>query len=87
LGLRIADLKLQIELRKELVSMLHPKILIKDGKKQFAVLPYEEFVAIQGRLANAGDLLTLRQAKWADRQKSSLTLAEVKRELGMKSGR
>ena len=22
---------------------LHPEILVKDGKKQFAVLPYEEF--------------------------------------------
>jgi hypothetical protein len=26
---------------------LHPEILKKKGKKQFAVLPYEEFVALQ----------------------------------------
>jgi hypothetical protein len=66
---------------------LHPEILVKDGKKQFAVLPYEEFLAIQERLADAEDLLALRQAKRSERQKSSLSLAEVKRELGIKSGR
>ena len=27
---------------------LHPEILVKNGKKQFAVLPYEEFLALQG---------------------------------------
>ena len=39
---------------------LHPDILVKNGKKQFAVLPYEEFVALQERLADAEDLLDLR---------------------------
>jgi hypothetical protein len=66
---------------------LHAEILIKDGKKQFAVLPYEEFLAVQERLADAEDLLALRQAKRAERQKPSLSLPEVKRELGIKSGR
>ena len=41
---------------------LHPEILVKDGKKQFAVLPYEEFLALQERLADADDLLELRKA-------------------------
>ena len=43
---------------------LHPEILMKDGIKQFAILPYEEFVALQERLADAEDLLELRKAKW-----------------------
>jgi len=30
---------------------LHPKILVKDGKKHFAVLPYEEFIAIKELLS------------------------------------
>ena len=42
---------------------LHPEILVKDGKKQFAVLPYEEFLAVQERLADAEDLFELRDAK------------------------
>ena len=31
--------------------------LSKDGSKQFAVLPYEDFRAVQERLADADDLL------------------------------
>jgi hypothetical protein len=29
------------------VMTLHPEILIKDGKKQFTVLPYEEFMSLK----------------------------------------
>ena len=61
---------------------LHPEILVKNGQKQFAVLPYEEFVAIQERLADADDLLELRKAKRAEGKKRSIPLAAVKRELG-----
>ena len=62
---------------------LHPEILVKNGKKQFAVLPYEEFVALQDRLADANDLLELRKAKRAEGKKPSIPLTEVKRELGL----
>ena len=31
---------------------LHPEILSKDGKKEFAVLPYEQFLALQELLAD-----------------------------------
>lgn len=30
---------------------MHPKILSKDGKPQFALLPYEEFLQVQAELA------------------------------------
>ncbi len=60
---------------------LHPDILIKNGKKQFAVLPYEEFVALQERLADAEDLLELRKAKRTEGKSRSIPLAEVKRQL------
>ena len=42
---------------------LHPEIIEKDGKKQFVILKYEEFVAIQQALADADDLAALRSAK------------------------
>ena len=60
---------------------LHPEILIKNGKKQFAVLPYEEFLALQEQLADAEDLMELRNAKRAEGKSRSITLAEVKRQL------
>jgi hypothetical protein len=61
---------------------LHPDILVKNGKKQFAVLPYEEFVALQERLAEGEDLLELRKAKGAEGKSRSISLAELKRQLG-----
>lgn len=63
---------------------LHPEILVKDGKKLFAVLTWEEFLAVQSRLADAEDLLELRKAKRSEGKKRSLPLADVKRQLGMK---
>lgn len=63
---------------------LHPEILIKDGKKQFAVLPYEEFVSLKERLEDMEDLLQLRKAKKAEGRKRSVSLPRVKRELGLK---
>ena len=69
---------------KERILTLHPEILVKDGKKQFAVLPYEEFLAVQERLADAEDLLELRKAKRAEGRKRSIPLAEVKRKLRLR---
>ena len=63
---------------------LHPEIVVKNGKKQFAVLPYEEFIALQERLADADDLLELRKAKRAEGKKPAIPLADVKRALGLR---
>jgi PHD/YefM family antitoxin component YafN of YafNO toxin-antitoxin module len=63
---------------------LHPKILTKNGKKEFVVLPYEEFLALQERLTDAEDLLELRKAKRAEGTKKSIPLAEVKQRLGLR---
>lgn len=62
---------------------LHPEILIKNGKKEFVVLPYEEFLTLQERLADAEDLMELRKAKRAERKKKAIPLSEVKRALGI----
>ena len=62
---------------------LHPEILSKNGRKQFVVLPNEDFVAVQERLADADDLLALRKAKRAEAGKKSIPLAAVKRTLGL----
>jgi hypothetical protein len=49
---------------------LHAEILKKNGKNEFAVLPYEEFIALQERLADAEDVLELRKSKRAEGKKS-----------------
>jgi PHD/YefM family antitoxin component YafN of YafNO toxin-antitoxin module len=61
---------------------LHPEILMKNGKKEFVVLPYEEFVALQELLADLEDLRDLQTAKQESTDEPSVTLTEVKAELG-----
>ena len=62
---------------------LHPEFLTKDGKKEFAVLPYEEFVALQEVLADAADLIDLRESKAQESSAASIPLIEVKDLLGL----
>ena len=45
---------------------LHPSILEHDGKKTFAVLPYEEFQRVREELDDYEDLKDLRAAKAAE---------------------
>jgi hypothetical protein len=62
---------------------LHPEFLTKDGKKEFAVLPYEEFVALQVLLDDAADVLDLREAKGEEASAETVALSEVKKTLGL----
>lgn len=64
---------------------LHADILIKDGKKQFAVIPYEVFVELQERLADADDLLELREAKRSEGEAPSTALKDVRQRLSEES--
>lgn len=60
---------------------LHPNILEKDGKKAFAVLPFEEFLQIQSELQDYEDLKDLRQAKEKEKNVAALSLSDAKKEL------
>ena len=42
---------------------LHPQVIEKKGKKEFVVLPYEEFLSIQEALEDFEDLKELRKEK------------------------
>lgn len=42
---------------------IHPQIIEKEGRKEFVVLPYEEFLSIQEELEDYDDLKTLRREK------------------------
>ena len=61
---------------------LHPQVIEKDGEKAFAVLPYDEFVRVQEELEDYEDLRQLREAKEQDKEAPTITLAELKKELG-----
>ena len=63
---------------------LHPEIIEKDGKKQFVVLTYEEFLAIEEALADADDLTKLRAAKKDEHDTPTITLERVVEELELK---
>ncbi len=42
---------------------IHPQIIEKAGKKEFVILPYEEFLEVQQALEDYDDLRTLREEK------------------------
>lgn len=62
---------------------LHPRILEKQGKKEFAVLPYEEFERLTEELADYDDLKQLRQAKAEAEDTATISLAEAREELNI----
>jgi hypothetical protein len=63
---------------------VHPQILKKNGRKEFVVLSYEEFQAIQKRLADAEDPLELRKAvREDDPNVPGMTIEEIKTHLGL----
>ena len=62
---------------------LNPKFLEKGGKKEFAVLPYEEFEQIMEVLSDYQDLKDLRSAKSEEKTAQGLTHAEVRKELNI----
>ena len=62
---------------------LHPEIIEKDGKKQFVILPYEEFVAVEQALADAEDLAALRAAKKEEHAAPGVPLEQVVDDLGL----
>ena len=57
---------------------LHPEFLTKNGQKQFAILPYEEFLKIKELLEDMEDLRDLRNAKEQEKDYVSVSLADVK---------
>jgi PHD/YefM family antitoxin component YafN of YafNO toxin-antitoxin module len=42
---------------------IHPQVIEKDGRKEFVVLPYEEFLQMQAEIEDHKDLRTLRDEK------------------------
>ena len=62
---------------------IHPQIIEKDGKKEFAVLPYEEFVALEEALQDYEDLQDLREAKQESQGLEGVPIKKVLADLGL----
>ena len=61
---------------------LHPEVLKKNGVNEFVILPYDEFVALQKLLADVQDLTDLREAVRVESGTPTISLEELKAELG-----
>ena len=61
---------------------LNAQIIKKEGKKEYAVLPYEEFLKIQEELRNYEDLRCLREAKEAEKTAPTIGIDELKKQTG-----
>lgn len=62
----------------------HANILKKNGEKEFAVIPYEEFVKIQEELDDYECLKALREAKSKEAKAKTTSFDQVKKELKIK---
>lgn len=60
---------------------IHPQIIEKDGKKEFVVLPYEEFLRLQEALEDYDDLKTLREEKASAEQEPSRKLDDILKDI------
>ncbi len=63
--------------------MVIPKaqIIEKNGRKEFAVLPYKDFLRLQRYLEDYEDLCCLREAKQREKDAPTLGVRELKRKL------
>jgi hypothetical protein len=74
---------------KEVDSMvtLHAQIIRKNGNKEYAILPYQEFLRVQEELENYEDLRCLREAKEAEKNAPTIGIAELKKKIRRRTTR
>ncbi len=63
---------------------INPQVLEKNGKKEFAILPYEDFLKMQEELECYNDLRILREAKQEEQNASSVSFEKAKKILNIK---
>jgi hypothetical protein len=66
---------------------LHAQIIKKDGKKEYVVLPYEEYVRVREELQDYEDLRCLREAKEAEKDAPTIGMDELKEKIKMRTKR
>jgi len=66
---------------------LRPQIIKKNGKKEYSVLPYEEFLKVREELEDYEDLRCLRKAKEAEKEAPTIGMSELKKKIGRRTSR
>jgi len=66
---------------------LHAQIIKKNGKKDYVVLPYEEFLKVQEELEDYDDLRSLREAKETEKDAPPIGMAELKKKVRRRTSR
>ncbi len=61
------------------MTSINAQIIEKNGKKEFAILPYEDFLKLQEEVACYDDLRILREAKKEEQNAPSISFKEAKR--------
>ena len=63
---------------------MKPQIIEKQGKKEFAVIPYKDFIRMQEDIEDYQDLKELREAKLDSRNQQGRSFDDVAKELGLR---
>ena len=61
----------------------HPQIIEMNSKKEFVILPYEEWLELQSVLEDAQDLIDLREAKRDESLFATVAMRDVKRDFNL----
>jgi PHD/YefM family antitoxin component YafN of YafNO toxin-antitoxin module len=69
------------------MAILHAQIIKKNGKKDYVVLPYEEFLIVQEELEDYNDLRSLRAAKEAEKDSPTIGMAELNKRIRRRTNR
>lgn len=60
---------------------IHPQIIEKDGRKEFVVLPYDEFLQMQEEIEDYEDLRALREEKATAHAQPTRSLDDILKEI------
>lgn len=63
------------------MGTLNIQIIKKNGKKEYVVMPYDEFLKVQEELDDYQNLRRLREAKKAEQYAPTVSIEELKEHL------
>lgn len=63
------------------MGALNIQIIKKNGKKEYVIMPYEDFLKVQEELDDYQNLRCLREAKEVEQYAPTISLEDVKKHL------
>ena len=63
--------------------VLHPNILESNGQKEFAILPWKEFLKVKEMIEDWEDLRDLEKAIKEEKSEPGVSLSEFREQLGL----